>query len=111
MITLNPLTNRPRADACGFADALRRPPALHLPYDPLSTKRCQPGILMHVHLVLLRIAEVSQLQLPRPGPDGQPNESSQLGRVLIKFGPMSASAPKATQLPRGSEMMRRAART
>jgi hypothetical protein len=36
------------------------------------------GILMHVHPVLPRIAEASQLQLPRPGPDGQPNESSQL---------------------------------
>jgi hypothetical protein len=33
---------------------------------------------MHVHPVLLRIAEASHLQLPRPGPDGQPNESSQL---------------------------------
>jgi hypothetical protein len=27
----------------GFADGLRRPPALHLPYDPLSTKRRQQG--------------------------------------------------------------------
>jgi hypothetical protein len=50
--TLNPLTNRPQADACGFANGLRRPPALHLPYDPLSTKRRQPGILI-VHPVLL----------------------------------------------------------
>ena len=77
-ITLNPLANCPRADACGFADGLRRLPALHLPHDPLSTKRRQPGILVHVHPVLPRIAEASQLQLPRPGPDGQPNESSQL---------------------------------
>src|SRR4029077_4718763 len=36
------------------------------------------GILMDVHPVLPRIAEASQLQLPRPGPDGQPAESSQL---------------------------------
>src|SRR5512143_3420225 len=78
-ITFNPLANGPRADACGFADGLRRLAALHLPYDPLSTKRRQQGILMHVHPVLPRIAEASQLQLPRPGPGGQANESSQLG--------------------------------
>jgi hypothetical protein len=34
---------------------------------------------VHVHPVLRGITEVSQPQLPRPGPDGQPNESSQLG--------------------------------
>ena len=53
--------------------------------DPLSTKRCQPGILMHVHPVLLRIAVGSQLQLPRPGPDGQPTESSQLAKQRDKI--------------------------
>jgi hypothetical protein len=72
----------PRADAYGFADGLRRLPALHLPHDPLSTKWRQPGILVHVHPVLPRIAEASQLQLPRPGPDGQPNETSGGGRLL-----------------------------
>ena len=60
------------------ATASSRLPALHLPYNPLSTARRGPGILVHVHPVLPRIAEASQLQLPRSGPGGQPNESSQL---------------------------------
>jgi hypothetical protein len=38
---------------------------------------------VHVHPVLPRIAEASQLQLPRPGPGGQPNESSQLAAFLL----------------------------
>src|SRR5947209_4501436 len=76
-ISRNPLANRPRADACGFGNGLRRLPALDLPYNPLSTARREPGILVHVHPVLPRIAEASQLQLPRSGPGGQPNESSQ----------------------------------
>jgi hypothetical protein len=32
-------------------DGLRRLPALHLPHNPLSAARCEPGILMHVHPV------------------------------------------------------------
>src|SRR5262252_1142189 len=80
-ISINPLPNRPRADACGLRDGLRRLPALDLPYNPLSTARREPGILVHVHPVLPRIAEASQLQLPRPGPGGQPNESPQLARA------------------------------
>jgi hypothetical protein len=79
-ISINPLPNGPRADANGFGDGLRRLPARNLPYNPLSTTRRKPGILMDVHPVLPRIAEASQLQLPRPGPDGQPTESSQLVR-------------------------------
>ena len=66
-----------RINRCSLrlADGLRRTAhSLHLPYDPLSTKRRQPSILVHVHPVLPRIAEASQLQLRRPGPDGQPNE-------------------------------------
>ena len=47
------LPSGPRADACGFGDGLRRLPARDLPYNPLSTARRQPGILMHVHPVLL----------------------------------------------------------
>jgi hypothetical protein len=58
-LTINPLANRPRADACGFSDGLRRLPALDLPYNPLSTARRQPGILMHVHLVLPLESEAS----------------------------------------------------
>src|SRR5262245_9917780 len=77
-ITIDPLADRPRADACGFGDGLRRLPARDLPYNPLSTERSEPGILVHVHPVLPRIAETSQLQLPRSGAGGQPNESSQL---------------------------------
>ena len=63
----------------GQDGGVRRLPARNLPYNPLSTTRRKPGILMDVHPVLPRIAEASQLQLPRPGPDGQPTESSQLG--------------------------------
>ena len=76
----SPITaaNRPRADACGFGDGLRRLPALDLPYNPLSTARRQPGIFMHVHPVLPRNPKLRQPQLPRSEPDGQPNESSQL---------------------------------
>src|ERR1700720_918704 len=66
------------ADACGFGDGLRRLPALDLLYNPLSTARRQPGILMHVHLVLPLESEASATQLPRSEPDEQPNESSQL---------------------------------
>jgi hypothetical protein len=44
-ISINPLPNGPRADACGFGNGFRRLPALHLPYNPLSIARRQPGIL------------------------------------------------------------------
>jgi LTXXQ motif family protein len=43
--------------------------------------------------VLLRIAEASQLQLPRSGPDGQPNESSQLATLCDR------QAASFTKLP------------
>src|SRR5512135_3870974 len=85
-ITIDPLANCPRADACGFGDGLRRLPARNLSYNPLSTKRREPGILVHVHPAPPRIAEASQLQLPRSGPGGQPNESSQLGHLPYKKG-------------------------
>jgi hypothetical protein len=39
-----------------------------------------------------RIAEASQLQLPRPGSDGQPNESSQLAK-LRRRGNVSIGDP------------------
>jgi hypothetical protein len=45
-ISIDPLPNGPRADACGSC-GLRRLPARHLPHEPLSTKRRQPGILMY----------------------------------------------------------------
>jgi hypothetical protein len=58
-------------------------PAHHLAHDPLSTMNGQTGILMDVHSVLQGITEVSQPQLPRLGPSGQPIESSQLGLKLV----------------------------
>src|SRR5262249_1194207 len=82
-VPINPFSNGPRADAYGLRDALRRLPALDLQYNPLSTARRQPGILMHVHPVLRRNLKLQQPQLPRSEPDGQPTESSQLGYVLI----------------------------
>jgi hypothetical protein len=51
-VPINPFSNGPRADAYGLRGALRRLPALDLQYNPLSTARRQPGILMHVHPVL-----------------------------------------------------------
>src|SRR5215471_5022518 len=102
-ISSNPLPNRPRADACGLRDGLRRLPALDLPYNPLSTARREPGILVHVHPVLPRIAEASHLQLPRPGPGGQPNESSQLVSVahclLVRPNALGRIAKARTEKP------------
>jgi hypothetical protein len=74
-VPINPFSNGPRADAYGLA---RRLPALDLQYNPLSTARRQPGILMHVHPVLRWNLKLQQPQLPRSEPDGQPTESSQL---------------------------------
>src|SRR6266699_3560677 len=79
-MSINPLANRPRADACGFGNGLRRLSARDLPYNALSTARRQPGILMHVHPVLPWNLKLQQPQLPRSEPDGQPTESSQLAR-------------------------------
>src|SRR5262249_36809799 len=78
-VPINPFSNGPRADAYGLRDGLRRLPALDLQYNPLSTARRQPGILMHVHPVLRWTLKLQQPQLPRSEPDGQPTESSQLG--------------------------------
>src|SRR6266403_4979949 len=84
-MSINPLANRPRADACGFGNGLRRLPACDLPYNALSTARRQPGILMHVHPVLPWNLKLQQPQLPRSEPDEQPTESSQLGRLVVQF--------------------------
>jgi hypothetical protein len=86
-ISINPLANRPRADACGFGDGLRRLPVLNLPYNPLSTARRQPGILMYVHPVLHWNLKLQQPQLPRSEPDEQPNESSQLATLRQRARP------------------------
>src|SRR5882757_7241725 len=85
-MSINPLANRPRADACGFGNGLRRLPARDLPYNALSPARRQPGILMHVHPVLPWNLKLQQPQLPRSEPDGQPTESSQLdhGRMHVR---------------------------
>src|SRR5262249_54729465 len=50
-------------------------------YNPLSTARRQPGILMHVHPVLRWNLKLQQPQLPRSEPDGQPTESSHLAKA------------------------------
>jgi hypothetical protein len=42
-----------QADADSGGDASRRAPFRRHSHDPLSTQRCQPGILVHVHPVLL----------------------------------------------------------
>jgi hypothetical protein len=44
-----------------------------------STARRQPGILMNVHPILSQATDDSHHQLPWPGSDGQPMESSHLG--------------------------------
>src|SRR6266567_3163450 len=82
-MSINPLANRPRADACGFGNGLRRLSARDLPYNALSTARRQPGILMHVHPVLPWNLKLQQPQLPRSEPDGQPTESSQLTSTTL----------------------------
>src|SRR5215510_2273603 len=92
-MSINPLANRPRADACGFGNGLRRLSARDLPYNALSTARRQPGILMHVHPVLPWNLKLQQPQLPRSEPDGQPTESSQLATALP--APIVPSPPVA----------------
>src|SRR5436190_22713426 len=79
-MSINPLANRPRADACGFGNGLRRLSARDLPYNALSTARRQPGILMHVHPVLPWNLKLQQPQFPRSEPDGQPTESPHLAK-------------------------------
>src|SRR4029453_4304736 len=84
-MSINPLANRPRADACGFGNGLRRLSARDLPYNALSTARRQPGILMHVHPVFPWNLKLQQPQLPRSEPGEQPTESSQLGTFIEYF--------------------------
>src|SRR5262249_61523783 len=84
-VPIDPFSNGPRADAYGLRYGLRRLPALDLQYNPLSTARRQPGILMHVHPVLRWTLKLQQPQLPRSEPDGQPTESPQLGRPNQEF--------------------------
>ena len=91
-ISGNPIANGPRADACGFADGLRRLPALNLPYNSLSTVWRQTGILVPVHPVLPCNLKSQQPQLPWSEPDGQPAESSHLERL-----PLGTSYPAVVQ--------------
>src|SRR4029077_13726609 len=87
-ISGNPFANGPSADACGFADGLRRLTAHNLPYNSLSTVRGQTGILVHVHPVLPWKLKSQQPQLPRSELDGQPTESSHLERFQAKWEPV-----------------------
>jgi hypothetical protein len=57
--TITPFTARARASASGFTGGLRRLPTKDHFGQPLSTKRCQAGILMEVHSALPRIVDVS----------------------------------------------------
>src|SRR5258708_4037401 len=76
---VGPFAARARANAYGFTGGLRRLPADNHFGQPLSTVRCQAGILMDVHSALPQGTLTSrQHQLPRPEPDGQPIESSHL---------------------------------
>jgi hypothetical protein len=63
------------------ADPAYAAPARSQPAEQFALdNRRQTGILVDVHPVLLGIAEASQLQFPRPGPDRQPIESSESRR-------------------------------
>src|SRR2546429_3918011 len=106
-MSINPLANRARADACGFGNGLRRLSARDLPYNALSTARRQPGILMHVHPVLPWNLKLQQPQLPRSEPDGQPTESSQLAnlsfREIQKFATIRISSGAIRRIPGSQE--------
>src|SRR3954462_6923990 len=79
----HPLAHRFDGYAESGRDGLHRLSLDHYPPHQFgSTVRRQPGILMNVQPVLRGDAEASQLQLPRSEPDGQPNESSQLGDAI-----------------------------
>ena len=80
-VALHPLANRLRADACGFADGLRRLPAQRLPHDPLSTTRVRRAFLCTFIRSSAKSLKPRQLQLPRSGPDEQPMESLQLEQL------------------------------
>src|SRR5262249_30567268 len=82
-VPINPFSNGPRADAYGLRDSLRRLPALDLQYNPLSTARRQPGILVHVHPVLRWNLKLQQPQLPRSEPDGPLGHKDVRGRPLF----------------------------
>ena len=89
--TLHWLSNKPLQTNRRRLRLRQRPAAsaaYDLSHDPLSTKRREPGILVHVHPVLPRIAEASQLQLPRPGPDksSHPFSGQQFWRLLTAIG-------------------------
>src|SRR5262249_29195952 len=104
-VPINPFSNGPRADAYSLRDGLRRLPALDLQYNPLSTARRQPGILMHVHPVLRWNLKLQQPQLPRSEPDGQPTESSQLACTHKRgIGRMSALGANRTRRDGGNDV-------
>ncbi len=86
-----------RANACGFTGDLRRLPTDSHFGQPLSTVRRQAGILMDVHSALSQGTLTSrQHQLPRPEPDGQPIERSQLEQLRVR----QPCAPAPAMTPR-----------
>src|SRR3954447_15998113 len=95
----HPLAHRFDGDAESGRDGRRRLSLDHHPPHQFgSTVRREPGILMNVHPVLRGDADASQLQLPRSEPVGQPNESSQLGSVAMKYA-IAAAALTLALLP------------
>ena len=66
-ISINPLPNRPRADACGFGNGLCRLPAQDLSNNSLSTNRRETGILVNVHPVLRGTLKLRNLSFLGPG--------------------------------------------
>jgi hypothetical protein len=94
-MSINPLPNGPRADACGFGDGLRRLPARDLPYNPLSTKRRQPGILVHVHPVLPWNLKLQQLSFL-----GQNRMDNLLKAHSYEAGEQSEGSPLRRHLQR-----------
>src|ERR1700733_7898671 len=65
LMTFDPFARRPRANAYGARNGLRRLPACSQAHDPLSTARRKTGILVHVHPVpLLRKVKSRNLIFP-----------------------------------------------
>jgi hypothetical protein len=96
-ITTDLRANRPRADACGFGNGLRRLPAFDLPHDPLSTKRREAGILV-LNGKSLRVFLIG-FELSRPGGPRQLVAGRQIMRSHYEM-----IADRSTGLALGQEL-------